>query len=136
LPAAIAVLDKVAMIASAFGPGASFPAVPDPRSVDPSVRCGWLHATATMCTSSDLLEACAAFQRPHPYGDVPSSPWLRVTPHLHTIDSARERLRAWAEDAWAAEEAQHDRGGRLIDGVIVKDPPRPNPFAREEATVS
>jgi hypothetical protein len=136
LPPAIAVLDRIAMIAAAFGPGASFPAVPDPRSIDPGVRCPWLHATATMCTSGDLLGACAAFQRPHPYGNLPTSPWLKVSPHLHTVDSAAERVRLWAEHAWAAEEAQHDRGGRVVDGVIVKDAPRANPFRqREEATV-
>jgi hypothetical protein len=130
---AVAELDTISAIARIFGPGGAFPAVPDPRSVDPALRCGWLHDTATMCTDSPLLQSCAEFQKPSPAGDVRSSPWLKVSAHLHSVDSARERLRVWAEAAWADEEAQHPRGGRLINGIIVDDPARPNPFTREEA---
>ena len=59
---------------------------------------------------------------------------MRCEPKLHSVESARERLRAWAETAWAAEESEHPKGGRLIDGVIVEDPPRANPFALVEVT--
>jgi hypothetical protein len=130
---AIAELDAVAAVARVFGPLGAFPLLPDPRSVAPTLSCGWLHDIAVMCTDSPLLASCAQFQRPAPVGDVRSSPWLKISPHLHSVDSARERLRVWSEAAWADEEAQRPRGGRLIDGVIVDDPPRPNPFTREEA---
>ena len=70
-----------------------------------------------------------------PVQGVPSSPWLRCEPHLHSVGSARERLRAWAESAWASEEAERPKGGRLVDGVVVPDVARPNPFALVEATV-
>jgi hypothetical protein len=133
---AVSELDAVAAVARQLGPSGPFPVVPDPRSIDNSVRCGWLHDVATMCTDSPLITACAEFQKPAPLNDIHASPWLKVSPHLHTIESARERLRVWAEAAWADEEAQRPRGGRLINGVIVDDPPRCNPFAREEAKAS
>ena len=85
-----------------LGPTGSFPAVEDPRTVDPSVQLGWLHNIATMCTSGDLLQASMQFQKPRPVGDVRSSPWLRCVPFLHTVESARERLRSWCERAWDA----------------------------------
>jgi hypothetical protein len=132
---ALTVLDRVSLIAAAFGPGGPFPVVADPRQTDAGLRCGWLEARAVMCASNDLPQSCAEFQRPHPYGDVPSSPWLRCEPHLHSVGSARERLRAWAESAWASEEAERPKGGRLVDGLVVPDVARPNPFALVEATV-
>jgi hypothetical protein len=106
---AIAALNKIGAIASAFGPLGSFPCLADPRSVDPGIRCSWLHDVGTMCTNGDLLESCAAFQRPHPHGDVRTSPWLRCQPHLHSVDSATERLRAWCETEWAAQESQRPK---------------------------
>ena len=132
---AIAALDKVAMIAAAFGPLGPFPVVPDPRRTDAGLRCGWLHDVGTMCCSDNLLEACAAFQRPHPLGDVRTSPWLAVTPHLHTIASATERLRAWAAGAWQAEEAQRPASGRLINGTVVDDPRGPTVHPRRGESV-
>ena len=85
-----------------LGPGGAFPIVPDPRATDPGLEAGWLDARAVMCTSGDLLSACAQFQRPSPAADVRTSPWLRVNPHLHTVASAAERLRLWAESEWQA----------------------------------
>ena len=132
---AIVALDKVGLIAAAFGPTGAFPVVTDPRRTDPGLRCGWLHSTAVMCCSNDLLHACAEFQKPSPLGDVRSNPWLRVGPHLHTVASAAERLRGWAETDWAAQEAQRPAGGRMINGTMVPDPPRRNPFARQGMTM-
>ena len=83
--------------------------------------------------SGDLLQACAEFLKPRQVGDVRSSPWLKTVPFLHSIASASERLRAWAERDWAAQEAERLKGGRLIDGVVVPDAPWRNPFALEEA---
>jgi hypothetical protein len=133
---ALSVLDRISLIAAAFGPGGAFAVVADPRQTDAGLRCGWLHDIGVMCCGSGLLQSCAAFQRPHPIGDVPSSPWLRVTPHLHSVSSAAERLRVWAESAWAAQESECPKGGRLVDGVVVSDPPRRNPFTLEEANAS
>ena len=126
----VALLDRISAIVSVFGPaGGSFPLVPDPRATDPSLGCGWLHNVAVMCCSGDLLQSCAAFQKPRPVGDVRSSPWLRTVPYLHSVESARERLRSRCESAWAAEESGRRRSGRLIDNLIIDDPPRRNPFA-------
>jgi hypothetical protein len=134
LAPALAVLDRISLIAAAFGPGGAFPVVPDPRQTDAGLRCGWLHDIGVMCCDSGLLASCAAFQRPHPHGDVASSPWLHCQPHLHSVGSARERLRAWAESAWAAEEAQRPTSGRVMpDGRIIADV-RHNPFALEKVS--
>lgn len=82
-----------------------------------------------MCTSNDLMAACMAFQQPNPLADVRTSPWLRVDPCLHTISSATERLRLWAEAGWRVREAQRPESGPLRpDGSILADK-RHNPFA-------
>jgi hypothetical protein len=132
---AVTALNTVAAVASAFGPTGPFPVVTDPRTVSPIISCGWLHSVGVMCCSSDLQASCAAFQRPNPLDDVRSSPWLRVTPHLHSVDSAAERVRLWAERAWADEVSQRPRGGRLVGGEVVRDPMPKNPFTLEEVSV-
>jgi hypothetical protein len=127
---AVAVLDRLSEIAAMLGPvSGAFPVVEDPRNTDPCVHAGWLLDVPALCTAGDLLQACAQFHKPRPVGDVRSSPWLTVVPFLHSVDSARERLRAWAERDWAAQESERLKGGCLIDGVIVHDAPRRNPFA-------
>jgi hypothetical protein len=131
---AVAALDRLASIARVFGPGGPFPVVTDPRSVDPAIRCGWLHDVPTMCTDGDLLASCSEFQKAPPAADVRRSPWLQTTPHLHTVASATERLRRWCESEWAAEESRRPRSGRLINGTVVHDPPRHNPFTRQEVS--
>jgi hypothetical protein len=131
IPKVVVALDRLGAVASIFGPTAVFPAVADPRDTDPALACGWLHSTAAMCTSGPLLQSCAAFQRPNP--DVRSSPWLKTAPFLHSVESATERIRSWAENAWAAEEAMRPKEGRMIGNTIVDDPPRRNPFSRGEA---
>jgi len=130
----IEALDRIANAACVFGPTGAFPVVADPRSVDPGLNAGWLEARAAMCTNNDLLAACAAFQKPNPLNDIRTSPWLRVTPFLHTVATAAERLRSWAEAEWAAQEAQRPESGRMIDNTFVKDSPRVNPFAVKVAT--
>jgi hypothetical protein len=132
----VVALDRIGAIVSMLGPTGSFPVVADPRSIDPNLRAGWLHSVAVMCTSNDLLAACAAFQRARPFGHLSTSPWLRCQPFLHSTASAAERLRAWAERDWAAQEAERLKGGRLIDGVVVPDAARSNPFALDEAKAS
>jgi hypothetical protein len=82
-----------------------------------------------MCTSGDLLSACARFQRPGPAADVRTSPWLRVDPFLHSVESANERIRSWGEAEWQTREAQRPISGELRpDGTILADKRR-NPFA-------
>ena len=126
---AVATLDRIAAIARMLGPNGVFPLVPDPRATDPGLEAGWLDARAVMCTDGDLLAACMAFQQPNPAADVRTSPWLWVDPHLHTVASAAERLRLWAEGEWQAREAQRPASGRLRpDGTILADKRR-NPFA-------
>ena len=81
-----------------------------------------------MCTDGDLMAASMAFQKPNPANDVRTSPWLRVDAHLHTIGSAAERVRLWAEAEWQSREAQRPTSGRLRpDGTILADVRR-NPF--------
>ena len=133
---ATVVLDRLSAIAATFGPLGAFPCVEDPRNVDPTVAAGWLLDVPVMCTSGDLLASCAQFLKPRPVGDVRSSPWLKTVPFLRTIASATERLRGWAERDWAAQEAERLKGGRLIDGVVVPDAARSNPFALDEAKAS
>jgi len=133
---ATVVLDRLSAIAAMLGPLGAFPCVEDPRNVDPTVAAGWLSDVPVMCCSSDLLASCAQFLKPRPVGDVRSSPWLKTVPFLRTIASATERLRGWAERDWAAQEAERLKGGRLIDGVVVPDAARSNPFALDEAKAS
>ena len=126
---AVATLDRIAAIARMLGPNGVFPLVSDPRATDPGLEAGWLDSRAAMCTDGDLMAASMQFQRPSPAADVRASPWLRVTPHLHTVASAAERIRSWAESEWAAREAQRPTSGRLRpDGSVAADVRR-NPFA-------
>jgi hypothetical protein len=73
---AVAVLDRLSEIAAMLGPLASFPCVEDPRNVYPTVAAGWLLDVPVMCTSGNLLQACAQFHKPRPVGDVRHSPWV------------------------------------------------------------
>ena len=126
---AIGTLDRIADIVRAFGPGGTFPIVADPRSTDPGLEAGWLEPRAAICTDGDLLAACAQFQKPNPANDIRTSPWPKVDRHLHSVGSANERLRAWAEVEWQSREAQRPTSGRLRpDGTILADVRR-NPFA-------
>jgi hypothetical protein len=129
----IRVLDRAAGVAAYFGPVGPFPVVEDPRQIAPVLQIGWLRSVAVMATDGDVMHACLEHGEPHPHGSIATSPWLRTVPYLHTVDSARERLRAWAESAWAADESGRPRGGKLINGNIVHDPPRANPFAEVSA---
>ena len=51
-----------------------------------------------MCAADDLVTAGGIFSRRT--ADIRSCPWLPVTPRLHTISEATERLRQWAEASW------------------------------------
>jgi hypothetical protein len=128
---AVETLETVAAVVRVLGPTGPFPTVVDPRATDAGLRCGWLDDRGVLCCDGDLMQACRVFQNPHSVNDIRTSPWLRVTARLHSIGSARERVRAWAETAWATDEADHPVGGRMIGDVIVPDEPRANPFIKK-----
>lgn len=134
LPKLLHTLDRICSIVTAFGIHGTFNLIEDAREAGgPMMKGGTapLDDRAVMCTDNTIEGAAAVFRQPHPAGDVRTSPWLRVTPKLHTLADARERVRAWAEDAWAAIEATRAKTYSTIDGELVEDT-RPNPFRIKE----
>ncbi|BBY19025.1 hypothetical protein [Mycolicibacterium litorale] len=123
IPGAVAKLDQIASVAGSFGPKAqSFSLVAPPHGLE----FGWAQNNAVMCSAGDLINDSRAFAMA---GNQPrQSAWLRVAPRLNTIAEARERVRAYAESAWASMNG-HAKRGRLTDtGDVAWDPVR-NPFA-------
>ncbi|WP_142248319.1 hypothetical protein [Mycobacterium colombiense] len=135
LPKHVTKISSIAAVATRFGMFGNFALIDDPRDKDVMLRGGemsGLDDRAVMCTTGDLILFSRTFLEPNP--DVRSSPWLRVQPKLHTIAEARERVRAYAESAWAAIYAARPKTGRVIDGNSVVYDELRNPFALSEAT--
>lgn len=127
IPAAAQRLDQLASVASQFGPQAqSFVLVDRPHGLE----FGWARNEAVMCSTGSLLEDSRAFATAGP--DVRKSGWLRVAPHLNTIAEARERVRDYAENAWASINAGQAKRGRVTETGGVKWDSVNNPFARAE----
>jgi hypothetical protein len=122
LAPAAAVLNKIAAVATVFGPRGTFPMIRNPKDRDAGLELGWLADAALMCCDGDLRQASYAFQKPAPPNDIASSPWLQVRPALHSIAEATERLRCWVESDWAAREALRGKSGHLDEnGQLVPD---------------
>lgn len=134
LPDLLHRLNQVAAIAASFGINSStFPLIDNPRDRDITLKGNTrpLDDRAVMCAANDIHAGTAIFANPHPVGDVRTSPWLRVTPKLHTLDEARERVRAWAEEAWAGLDAVRSKTYSTVNGELVEDT-RANPFRINE----
>lgn len=124
LPKHLHTLDRICSIATVFGPHGTFDVVEDLREPGGPMMKGGTRALddrAVMCTGNTIDGAAAVFGLPHPVGDVRTSPWLRVTPKLHTIDEARERVRAWAEEAWDGLWAVRSKTYSTVNGELVED---------------
>ncbi len=90
-----------------------------------------LEDRAIWCADGPSLEIdSAAFRRP---GAHRHSPWCNVPLKLHTVGSARERYRVWAEGQW---EQQHSGPQQqwIDEHGKAHEMPRPsNPYAPEPA---
>ena len=96
-----------------------------PQGIDPR----GLADEALMCAADDLVTAGGIFSRRT--AEIRSCPWLPVTPRLHTISEATERLRQWAEASW--ERLGLNRGrGTFDDKGQFAAIPLPNPFASKQ----
>lgn len=124
------ILDRIATIATTFAPDGTFPLIDNLRERDVVLKgsSGPLHPRAVMCSQLPPDYATRIFMQPNPVGDVRTSPWLTAQPVLHTLDQAHERLRAWAEDTWAAADAARGKTYSTINGQLIEDV-RPNPFS-------
>jgi hypothetical protein len=89
----VAVVEGIGRIAAQFGPRGNFALMVECAGGDMYK----LHDTAIWCCSGDLEADSAYFHRP---GSHRASPWCRTKLELHTVDSAKERYRAWCEIGW------------------------------------
>ncbi|MGV0778737.1 hypothetical protein [Mycolicibacterium elephantis] len=62
------------------------------------------------------------------------SAWFKLysVAQLRTVAEATERLRDWCEVSWDAFENARPARHTSVNGELVQDPPRPNPFRVEE----
>lgn len=129
----LTILNRIAAIATEFTTAGHFPLVADPRERDVQLKghSGPLHPRAVMCSQLPPDYATQIFMQPNPFGGVRTSPWLTAQPVLHTLDEARERVRAWAEDTWAVAEANRGKRYSSVNGELVEDT-RNNPFSLAE----
>ncbi|BBZ57069.1 hypothetical protein [Mycolicibacterium phocaicum] len=127
------ILDRIAAIATTFAPDGTFGIVDNPRERDVVLKgnSGPLHPRAVMCSQLPLDQGWHVFMQPHRIGDVRTSPWIAAQPVLHTLDEARERVRAWAEDTWAVADATRGKTYSSVNGQLVEDTRR-NPFSLAE----
>jgi hypothetical protein len=129
LPALVARVDRIAALVVGFGRHGDFAVLEQPQHLVHNELIG-LRDEALFLTDSDPWRASdlvnarrAAWQ---------TSPWLRMSLRLNTVDEARERLRAQCEYAFDAMESRRGESGRLTDNGFVRDPKRANPFALPE----
>jgi hypothetical protein len=124
----IRAITQIAAVASQFGcrPAAQFPQVVEYAAAETFKT----DDRAVICTDGELVSDSAFFGRPD--AGHRTSPFFRVQLRLHTVASAQKRY-----DAWAATEFDRihsgPRGGRLIDGVLVRDPIPVNPYREKVA---
>jgi hypothetical protein len=123
------VVARIVAIASQFGPrNGIFPQITEYALAD-NFR---LDDRAIACTAGDVVTDSGLFQRPDQ--GHRTSPLFRCGGlKLWTIAEMTERYNLWAADQF---DAQHSgpRGGRLIDGVVVRDPIPANPFREKAST--
>lgn len=133
LPASIATVDQIAGLAAAFGwrqTNALFPMLV-PYSLGDGTA---LDDRALWATDGNPVADSAQFARPDRGGR--ESPWFRIAPllRLHTLESARERVRAWSEIEW---EAMNSGSRPLVlnaEGQYRELPRQANPY-KQKASV-
>jgi len=114
-------LNEIGWVAAQFDPRTQAFALVDEYALGDNFR---IHDRAIFCSTGDLERDSQQFNSPgvHRY-----SPWFRVgTLQLHTVESARERYRAFAESEWNRLNAgrvvqRHTETGELQD-VVIKNP--------------
>lgn len=129
LPELIRQIDRISAIAAGFGPLADLAVVDDLTQRDSLLQLNWCDDRALMCTAGDIVAASNAFRQPNPAWQT--SPWLRVSLELATIDEAQDRYRELAESDFNAREARREGRGTLTDSGFVPDT-HTNPHALPE----
>jgi hypothetical protein len=129
LPDLVRRITQLAAIAASFGPHEEL-AVVDDLTQNDNLQLGWIRPQALMCCADNVVRATETFGRPNP--NWVSSPWLRVTPELHTIASAQERYREVAEGDFTARNLYAEGSGRLTDKGFVPEV-RANPHKLPES---
>ena len=124
----LAVINAIAAIASRFGPrNGHFPLITEYAGAD-NFR---LEDRAIFCTDGPGLEAdSAVFKRPDQ--GHRTSPWFKVALRLHTVDSARDRYRAWAASEWERLHAGPVTSWLDEHGNLHEMPRPTNPYALPE----
>jgi hypothetical protein len=125
----VQVIDRIAAIASHFGPRptASFPQFTEYVGASEGTV---VDNRAVFCTAGGLVADSALFRRPS--GIHRDSPWARTALQLHSVASARDRYRAFCADQFDAANAG-PRGGwvDVKTGEVHEHPLPPNPFRQE-----
>ena len=130
LPALVARVDQFAALAAGFGRHGTFSLIEQPGHLVHNEIVG-LRDEALFLTDSDPWRASDLIRARR--ADFRSSPWLRMSLRLNTVEEARERLRVLCESAFDAIEMARGVQGRMADNGWVQDPKRVNPFAIAEA---
>jgi hypothetical protein len=123
-------LNAIGLVASLFGPRSQKFALVEEYALADNFR---LHDRALFCADGDLEADSKVFNGP---GVHRASPWFRIGRlRLHSVESARERYRIYAEAEWNRLNA-----GRLVQRYTesgeLEDVPIKNPYARTEATTT
>ena len=123
------IVGRIVLIARQFGAKqtAQFPQIAELANAD-NFR---LTDEALMCADGNLEVESSFFQRPD--RGHRTSPLFQVSLKLHSIESARERYRMWAEQQW---DVLHSgpRGGWIdpATGEMHEDPVPENPYRAKE----
>jgi hypothetical protein len=129
-PSLVAVIDRFASLVAQLGRNGIFAVLEQPGHGAHNELVG-LRDEALFLTDSDPFQASGVINARR--ADWRTSPWLRVSLRLNTIDAVRERLRALAESAFDAIEMSRGQRGSLTADGYKPDPKRSNPFALTEA---
>jgi hypothetical protein len=119
LPELVRQISRIGAIAAAFGPHAELAVVDNLTKNDSLLNLGWCNDHALMCTEGDIATMSGAFRQPNPHWQT--SPWLRVTLKLATIDDAQDRYRQAAEEDFTARESHRSGRGTLTDQGFIPD---------------
>ena len=126
IPPLVARVDKFAALVAGFGRRGTFPLLDEPQFGVHNELTG-LRDEALWLADGDPWQASGVINARR--ADWRSSPWVRLPLKLHSVDEARERLRALCESAFDAIEMSRGVRGRTTDDGWKQDPKRANPYS-------
>ncbi|RFZ49347.1 hypothetical protein MSS2_04244 [Mycobacterium marinum] len=127
----VATLTRISSAVTHFGPqSTTFPLMELPGTVGSDVA--FINNNGTLCVDPEygIARGSELFQN---HGTHRNSPWFKGASvlKLNTIAEAREKIRAWAESAWAGITINQGRGRIDPEHAFIPEPVA-NPFALTE----